>query len=154
MGKRPIDLGDENSKELQTLRDHLNKQDETLAKQDQAIKGIEKMLEEIKFLLSGSILGKTKGLIEMFNELSHKLDEWINKVEHAEKWRIRFIEGEKERKDMVAKKRMTEEDRAYQESMKDKEILALKRSNIVKNWITGGTIVVAVLKMVFDIYFK
>lgn len=154
MGKRPIENEDENSKELQTLKQHLEKQDGVLERQDTAIKGIEKSLDEIKFLLSGSIMGKTKGLIEMFNELSHKLDEWISKVEHAEKWRIRFIEGEKERKDMVAKKRMTEEDRAYQESLKDKEIEALKKSNTIKNWIAAAAVVGSVIKLLFDFYWK
>lgn len=160
MGKRIIENEDENSKELQTLKQHLEKQDGVLAKQDEAIKGIEKALVEIKFLLSGSLMGKTKGLIEMFTELSHKLDEWISKVEHAEKWRLRFIEGEKERKEMVAKKRMTEEERAHQESLKDKdieakykEIEALKKSNAIKNWIAVALALVGVLKWLFD-YFK
>jgi hypothetical protein len=143
MAKRVEEHHDENSREMQTIKEHLDKQ-------DKAIGAMEKKLDEVLILLGGSIIGKTKGLVEVVDELAGSLEQWSAKFIHAEKWRVKFVEGEQERRAMVEKKKQVEEDREYQAQLKDKEIQTLKRSNVIKNWIAAAAVVATVLKYLWD----
>lgn len=153
MSKRPIDQNAE-SKEMETIRQHLSRQDEVLKVQGKNISDMQKTLDELVMLISGSVMGKTKGLVQVVEGLSESLEQWSQKFMHAEKWRERFVAGEKERRDMKEKERQTKDDRVYQEHQKDKEIAALKKSNVVKNWITGAALVGSIAKMLFDYFMK
>lgn len=150
MNKKPSDYND---KEVEALREHMRQQDERFTK-------MEKKFDEVLILLGGSLIGKTKGLVEVVDELSVSLENWTSKFAHAEKWRIRFMEGEAERKAMIEKKKETAEDRAYQEELKDKEIAELRRANEasrkanrIKNWIAAAAVAFTILKYIFDTYF-
>lgn len=151
MSKRPIDQNAE-SKEMETIRQHLNRQDEVLKTQGANIQAMQKTLDELVILISGSVIGKTKGLVQIVEELSVSLETWSARFMHAEKWRERFVAGEKERKEMQEKKRQTDDDRTYQETLKDREIAALKKSNIVKNWIAAAAVIGSIAKMIFDYF--
>jgi hypothetical protein len=145
MAKRVEEHHDENSREMQTIKEHLDKQ-------DKAIGAMEKKLDEVLILLGGSIIGKTKGLVEVVDELAGSLEQWSAKFIHAEKWRVRFVEGEQERKAMQEKKKEVEEDREYQAQLKDKEIAALKRSNQIKNLVAAAAVAVTIIKFLYDHY--
>jgi hypothetical protein len=145
MAKRVEEHHDENSREMQTIKEHLDKQ-------DKAIGAMEKKLDEVLILLGGSIIGKTKGLVEVVDELAGSLEQWSAKFIHAEKWRVKFVEGEQERRAMVEKKKQVEEDREYQAQLKDKEIQTLKRSNVIKNWIAAAAVVATIIKFLYDHY--
>jgi hypothetical protein len=143
MAKRVEEHHDENSREMQTIKEHLDKQ-------DKAIGAMEKKLDEVLILLGGSIIGKTKGLVEVVDELAGSLEQWSAKFIHAEKWRVKFVEGEQERRAMVEKKKQVEEDREYQAQLKDKEISALKRSNQIKNLVAAAAVALTVIKFIYD----
>lgn len=145
MAKRTEEHHDENSKEMQTIKEHLDKQ-------DKQIETMAKKMDEVLILLGGSIIGKTKGLVEVVDELAGSLENWSSKFIHAEKWRVKFVEGEQERRTMVEKKKQVEEDREYQTQLKDKEISALKRSNQIKNLVAAAAVALTVIKFIYDHY--
>jgi hypothetical protein len=145
MAKRFDEHHDENSREMDTIKQHLDKQ-------DKQIESMGKKLDEVLILLGGSIIGKTKGLVEVVDELAISLEDWSTKFIHAEKWRVKFVEGEQERRNMVEKKKQVEEDREYQAKLKDKEIAALKNSNRIKNWVAAAAVVASIFKFIYDHY--
>ena len=141
MAKRIEENHDE--KEMYQIRQHLDKQ-------DKQIEAMTKKMDEVLNILAGNVMFKTKGLVEVVDELAGSLEQWSSKFIHAEKWRVKFVEGEQERRAMVEKKKQVEEDREYQAQLKDKEIASLKRSNQIRNLVAAAAVAVTVLKFIYD----
>lgn len=84
MSKRQTNESDyETDKELNSIKAHMDKQ-------DKSIQALTDNVQEIKFLLSGSVMGKTKGLVQLVDEISTSLENMVGQFLHAEKWRRDF----------------------------------------------------------------
>lgn len=141
-----------NEKEVQAIREHMKQQDERFSK-------MEKKFDEVLILLSGSLIGKTKGLVEVVDEISTSLEEMITKFAHAEDWRVKFKAAQVDHEQRNEKKRLVAEQREFDAVQKDKEIAelkraneAIKRANLIKNWIAAAAVAATVLKYLWDHY--
>lgn len=131
--------------ELKSIETRLDRQNST-------IDNISKTLTEIQFLLTGSVLGKTDGIVQVVEKLSVTLDDWVTKFIHAEKWRLDQKAKQEEFKEDIKSRREREAQRLFDEKLKDKEISELKRSNTIKNWIAAAAAVGAIIKFIFERY--
>lgn len=150
--KKTEEHHDENEREMQTIKNHLDKQ-------DKQIETMGKKLDEVLILLGGSLIGKTKGLVEVVDEISNSLEEMITKFAHAEDWRVKFKAAQADHEQRNEKKRQVAEQREFDAVLKDKEIAELKRANeaskranIIKNWIAAAAVLGTILKYLFDHY--
>lgn len=147
MTKRLDENRDERDKEMSTIKAHLDQQDEK-------IDNITKKMDEVLIILGGSLIGKTKGLVEVVDEISGSLEDMIGKFQHAENWRRDFKAAQADHELRNEKKREVAAQREYEAAQKDKEIAALKKSNIAKNWIAVAAVVGSIIKFLFDYYSK
>lgn len=147
MAKRFDEHNDENEREMQTIKVHLDRQDKQIA-------DLSKKLDEVLNLLGGNVLFKTKGLVEVVDQISSSLEDMIGKFEHAEKWRRDFKSAQAEHEQRNQKKMEVADQREHDAKEKAKEIEALKRSNRIKNWIGAGAIAGGILKLIIDHYLK
>jgi LPS O-antigen subunit length determinant protein (WzzB/FepE family) len=143
MAKKIDEHHDENEREMQTIKNHLDKQ-------DRHIETMQKKLDEVLILLGGSLIGKTKGLVEVVDEISTGLEKMISDFSHAEKWRQEFKSAQADNAERNEKKRQIAEQREHDAKQKDKEIEALKRSSRIKNMIAAAAVVATVLKYLWD----
>lgn len=132
-----------NDKEVQAIREHMKQQDERFSK-------MEKKFDEVLILLSGSLIGKTKGLVEVVDEISTSLEDMITKFAHAEDWRVKFKAAQVDHEARNEKRKQLAEQREYEAQQKDKEIEALKRSSKIKNWIAAAAVAASIAKYIFD----
>ncbi len=138
MGKRPINR---------------NADMEIIAIKEQ-LEGQEKKIDEVLILLGGSVIGKTKGLVEIVSTLSLNLDDMISKFQHAEKWRKSFKEAQDANEARNEKRRQLVEQREHEMALKERELAALRRSSMIKNWIALGSGVAGfAIKQLWDYFF-
>jgi hypothetical protein len=136
---------DEYEKEMNTIKAHLDKQ-------DKQIETMTKKMDEVLILLGGSLIGKTKGLVEVVDQISNSLEDMIGKFEHAEKWRTDFKAAQVDNDMRNQKKREISEQREFESQQKDKEIAALKKSSTIKNWVAAAAVIGSIIKLIIDHY--